>query len=256
MCPILILYAKDGRIPPSVIEMLVERVRSPRSVSSTGVAPADMNGAEEAANDNTHNEDPPANDHAVTVSHRRPRRPPPTPVAVDPFDASGSVPKRLGGAHMPPVTNLLALIEARPESEKAWAAADILSHVRVGPGFVSAFEVVRQILVPDVRDAPSSSPDYIAFLTKVQQNPSAFQASVVARCTQTDNMTDKKYWLSGNQYHNIPAFVCIRGHETMEIRRWPATCVSQQENYALCRTMRDAVHMWYSSMLNITQVPR
>ena len=156
---------------------------------------------------------------------------------------------------MPPATNLLPLIAARPDDEKAWATADILCRVHVGAGFVSAFEVVHKILLPEVRDDPTSRHSYIAFLTKVQENPSAFQAEVINRCTWFNNHTNQKLWVAGHQYHNIPTYVCIRENETMAIRRWPTTSVNQQENYTLCRTIREAAYTLWSEMRSITYVP-
>ena len=232
---ISILYAKDGQVPPSIIENLADGVRSMHPSSP----PVPVSGAET----NVIGPDgPPAaadtNNHTGRRSARRQLAPPPPPAPVDPFDASLSVPRRLGGAHMPPATNLLPLIAARPDDEKAWAIADILCRVSVGAGFVSAFEVVRQILVPEVRDNPTSRYSYIAFLTKVQENPSAFQADVLNRCTWVNNRTNKTLWVTGHRYNNISAYVCIRENETMEIRRWPNTSASQQASSTFRSEMR------------------
>ena len=49
--------------------------------------------------------------------------------------------------------------------------------------------------------------------------------------------------------------VCIRENERMAIHRWPTTSVSQQENYTLCRTIREAAYTLSSEMRSITYVP-
>lgn len=213
-----ILYAKAGRVPQPVIELLANRLQH--------MVP-EISGIINPLTDDKQPSD------AIMIGSKRVRQRQAIP---DPFDASTSVPQRKG-VPPPPPANLVPMIIARPVSEETWAAADVLGMVGVGAGFVSVFLVLQRMVKIDQRRQSL----HIDLLQDIQRNPFSFQTAVSERCRQYSRLTGRVEWLPELRPHHLSASVSIRENETMEVWRWPATSASQQGKYTLCHKVYDAV---------------